>query len=209
VPPFTVQIPGSTIDRVGVKPADIKRIVDDFRNKITPAKVKQIAEIYGGDAMQHYGADFFRDYEGVTETTMDHLLLPGVIKDGKIDGTHDEDQFLAILHGNGETLNIEVCPTNSDVTLYKYKLYRKSPGGTVMHPPQLSTSKVTPEKTVIKGLVSDRGKWKTFGNEAADDAIRRKMLSVDGYSSRGVAKDGTEFEMYYRTDRIQTFYPVW
>jgi len=42
--------------------------VANVLSKIAPARVKQIAVTYGGDAMQHYGADFFRDYKGSHRT---------------------------------------------------------------------------------------------------------------------------------------------
>jgi len=196
------------MDRVGVRAADIKRIVGDFLSKIAPARVKQIAATYGGDAMQHYGADFFRDYKGVTRDTMSHLLQAGQIRQGEIVGCHDDALFLQTLRHNGQILRTEVDPKNADFIRYEYKLYLRDSAGNVVQPPTLSTSVRVLNKTVIRGLATDLAKWEVAGNEAADNAIRAKRLLTGG-AFRGLSKDGTTLEMIYRPDHVQTFYPVW
>ncbi len=197
-----------------IGPKNSQRLLPDFLSKLGVTKVEQIFQAYGGDAMrhygtmQHYGADFFRDYKGVTRDTINHLLQPGQIRHGEIVGCHDDALFLQTLRNNGQILRTEVDPKNADFIRYEYKLYLRDSAGNVVQPPQLSTSIHTPEKTVIRGLTSNPARWEVAGNEAADAAIRTKNLVI-GKAFPGVAKDGTALEMIYRPDHIQTFYPDW
>ncbi len=197
-----------------IGPKNSQRLLPDFLRKLGVTKVKQTFQAHGGDAMrhygtmEHYGADFFRDYKGVTRDTMNHLLQPGQIRQGEIVGCHDDALFLQTLRNNGQILRTEVDPKNADFIRYEYKLYLRDSDGNVVQPPTLSTSIKRLKKTVIRGLASSPAKWEVAGNEAADAAIRTKNLVI-GKAFPGVAKDGTALEMIYRPDHIQTFYPDW
>ncbi|MEB3294601.1 MAG: hypothetical protein VKJ24_15705, partial [Synechococcales bacterium] len=180
--------------------------IQDFVNQLGSAeKVKILADKYGGEVLKHYGADFFKDYKGVTQDTINHLLKNEGVQKGEIKGCHDQATFLSELNGKGEVVSTTPDPANPDVVRYEYKLYQKDAKGKIEQPPTLSTGK--PKlKTVIKDLASDPNKWQDIGNAAADDAIKSKTFPKDGGAFEGTGQ-GIRIRGFYRPNKVDTFFP--
>ncbi|MBW4448470.1 MAG: DUF4157 domain-containing protein [Spirirestis rafaelensis WJT71-NPBG6] len=180
--------------------------IQDFVSQLSSSeKVKFLTEKYGSEALKHYGSDFFKNYEGVTQDTINHLLQNDGIVKGEIKGCHDQATFLNELNGKGEVVSEIPDPSNPDVVRYEYKLYQKDAAGKIKQPPTLSIGKAK-LKTVIKDLANNPDKWKDIGNAAADDAIKRKEFPKDGGSFEGNGK-GINIRGFYRPNKVDTFFP--
>ncbi|MEH1830029.1 MAG: hypothetical protein V7L22_32625 [Nostoc sp.] len=179
--------------------------IQDFVSKLGSEKLKLLTEKYGGEVLKHYGSDFFKDYKGVTQDTINHLLQNDGIVKGEIKGCHDKATFLNELNGKGEVVSEIPDPSNPDVIRYEYKLYQKDAAGKIKQPPTLSTGKAK-LKTVIQDLAGNPDKWKEIGNEAADDSIKRKAFPASGGAFEGTGKN-IKIRGFYRPNQVDTFFP--
>ncbi|WP_256875013.1 hypothetical protein [Nostoc sp. C052] len=179
--------------------------IQDFVSKLGSEKLKLLTEKYGSEALKHYGSDFFKDYKGVTQDTINHLLQNDGIVKGEIKGCHDKTTFLNELNGKGEVVSEIPDPSNPDVIRYEYKLYQKDAAGKIKQPPTLSTGKAK-LKTVIQDLAGNPDKWKEIGNAAADDSIKRKAFPASGGAFEGTGKN-IKIRGFYRPNQVDTFFP--
>ncbi|MEH1821099.1 MAG: hypothetical protein V7L31_18800 [Nostoc sp.] len=179
--------------------------IQDFVSKLGSEKLKLLTEKFGGEVLKHYGSDFFKDYKGVTQDTINHLLQNDGIVKGEIKGCHDKATFLNELNGKGEVVSEIPDPSNPDVIRYEYKLYQKDAAGKIKQPPTLSTGKAK-LKTVIQDLAANPDKWKEIGNEAADDSIKRKAFPASGGAFEGTGKN-IKIRGFYRPNQVDTFFP--
>lgn len=214
---FTVKGLKELTDEVGIQtlkdlgPDALKQIgthlnpkeLADFVKDLGIDKVKDLARKYGGDAMKHYGKAFFKSYQGVTQNTMNHLLVNHGIKKGEILGCHDKATFLTELTGIGRV--VDHTPGPNGAVRFAYKLFQKDQTGKIIFPHKLSTGKEK-LKTVIDGLAADPAKWLAIGNAAADDAIRRKVFPAVGGWFSGVGL-GVKIKGVFRPDEVDTFFP--
>ena len=105
-----------------------------FLTELGARQMKEVADKYGGKAMNKYGPSFFKNFKGVTGNTKKHVLDgKGVIsKKKQVDGCHDEAIFRA-RHINPanvqKILIISRQPVGQGMYKYKYKIYKKSPKG--------------------------------------------------------------------------------
>ena len=179
--------------------------ITEFVNDLGVAKVKELADRFGGDVMKHYGHAFFKSYQGVTQDTIDHLLKNDGIVKGEIKGCHDKATFLGELNGKGQVVNQVTMPGNSDVIKYDYKLYQKDKTLKIIQPPTLSTGKAK-NKTVIDGLASNQSLWQSIGNQAVETAIKNKKLPVPGGRFEETI-NGMVIVGYLRNGKVNTFFP--
>ena len=179
--------------------------IGEWLAELGPDKMKHVAETYGGDAMKHYGQEFFKLHQGVTQDTMGHLLKNDGIVKGEIKGCHDQATFFSELSGKGEIVGQTPMPGNPDVVKYQYNLYKKDKAGKIIDPHVLSSGK--PKlKTTMKDLASNPNKWQDIGNAAIDDAIKKKTLPQAGGEFVGSGQ-GTSIRGYYRDGKITSFFP--
>ena len=179
--------------------------ITEFVDELGVARVKDLADKFGGDVMKHYGHAFFKSYQGVTQDTMNHLLKNDGIKKGEIKGCHDKATFLGELNGKGQFVNQVTMPSNSNVIKYDYKLYQKDKALNIIQPPTLSTGKAK-TKTVIDGLASNQSLWQSIGNQAVETAIKNKKL-VPGVGEFKETINGMTIFGYLRNGRVSTFFP--
>ena len=180
--------------------------ITEFVDELDVAKVKELADKFGGDVMKHYGHAFFKSYQGVTQDTMNHLLKNDGIVKGEIKGCHDKATFLGELNRKGQVVNQTNMPSNSNVLRYDYKLYQKDKALNIIQPPTLSTGRAK-NKTVIDGLTSNQGLWQSIGNQAVETAIKNKSISVGG----GLFEEtinGMTIRGYLRNGKVDTFFPT-
>ena len=181
--------------------------ITEFVDELGVARVKELADKFGGDVMKHYGHAFFKTYQGVTQNTISHLLKNDGIVKGQIKGCHDAGIFYneLVTKGVGAITNKTPHPTNPNIIRYDYSLYKKNKDGSFVTPKQLKNK--VEAKTVIKGLISNQNHWKEIGNEALDNAIKQKSFPVSDGKVIGTASDGTVMEAWYRGGSIHTIYP--
>jgi len=182
-------------------PAEIRRFVDTFG----AARVGELLERYTAQSLAYYGVEFFEEFRGVTDETMRHVMMGDGIEKGKIKGCHDRDAFVAMIRGNGEIVNEIRDAADPQISIIRYKLYKRRPDGTIEQPPQLQAGKLK-EKTVIRGF--DPQRWRRLAEEATARAIRRRYLPKDGDAFQAAADDGTMLNLYYRPPMIDSFFPV-
>jgi hypothetical protein len=180
-------------------PSEIRRFVD----ALGPARVRELAERYGAQAMRYYGAEFFKEYRGVTDSTMKHVVRGDGITKGEIKGCHDRAAFLATIHGNGEVVRELTSRDNPSISHIEYRLYKRNLDSTVAQPLRLSDGGIK-EKTVIRGLTPDQ--WRSLATEAADDAIRSMKLPVRGGRFKAETSLGPVVG-YYKPPMIVTLFP--
>ena len=113
--------------------------ITEFVDELGVAKVKDLADKFGGDVMKHYGHAFFKSYQGVTQNTIDHLLKNDGIVRGQIKGCHDADMFYdeLVSKGIGQIRSRTLHPINSDIFRYDYSLYKQDGKGGFVIPKQL------------------------------------------------------------------------
>ena len=179
--------------------------ITEFVDELGVAKVKELADKFGGDVMKHYGHAFFKSYQGVTQDTMNHLLKNDGIVKGVIKGCHDKATFLGELNGKGQIVNQTTMTGNSDVIKYSYKLYQKDKTLQIIQPPTLSIGKAK-NKTVIDGLASNQSLWQSIGNQAVETAIMSKKLALDGGQFKEIV-NGITIVGYLRNGKVDTFFP--
>ena len=179
--------------------------ITEFVDELGVAKVKELADKFGGDVMKHYGHAFFKSYQGVTQDTMNHLLKNDGIVKGVIKGCHDKATFLGELNGKGQIVNQTTMSGNSDVIKYSYKLYQKDKTLQIIQPPTLSIGKAK-NKTVIDGLASNQSLWQSIGNQAVETAIMSKKLALDGGQFKEIV-NGITIVGYLRNGKVDTFFP--
>ena len=181
--------------------------ITEFVDELGVAKVKELADKFGGDVMKHYGHAFFKSYQGVTQDTMNHLLKNDGIVKGQIKRCHDADMFYdeLVTTGIGQITNRTPHPTNPDIFRYDYSLYKKDGKGGFVTPKQLKNQ--VEAKTVIKGLIANKNHWQEIGNEALDNAIKQKAFPIADGKIIATASNGTVIEAWYRSGSIQTIYP--
>ena len=186
------------------------KIRDAFR-KMWDEKLRELHAKYGGDAVRHYGEEFFKSYKGVTPKTVDHLLVGEGISGGAVKGTHDADAFedLVVTQGNGAIVNSVPHPTRPDVIMQEYQLYEKTPqqtfvldaaGNKVLKPKVL-------QKTVVKDLAPNIDAWQDLVTRGVDDAIRNKTFPTEG-SYFEIVVDGLKLEGRIVDGEIRTVYPI-
>ncbi|MEA2672666.1 MAG: hypothetical protein QOG45_2886 [Chloroflexota bacterium] len=181
-------------------PSEIRRFVDE----LGAPRMRDLVQRYSAQSMAYYGVEFFKEFRGVTDETMRHVVTGEGIRKGEILGCHDEGLFLTALQGQGQIISITRDFKHPNMTRYEYALYRRGPDRQVLQPPQLRPGKPK-RKTVIKDL--DAGEWKRVANEAADQAIRRRALRLDGRPFEAPTAAGVMLKMYYRAPVIATFFP--
>lgn len=188
--------------------AELRAYVD----KVGQSKLAELAKKFDGSVLKHYSADFFAAFKGITNETKKHLLIGEGIAQGEIKGLHDKAKFfdLLVTQGNGEIITTTVNGGNSKLVKYEYKLYRRSPTGSVALPPTLASGDPN-IKTVIQDLDKDWDKWQKAAEEAIEDSMRKKDFPTSGAGKSprwsGASSDGTQFEGYFRDNEIATFYP--
>ena len=182
--------------------------ISEYIEALGIAKVKELAEKFGGDVMKHYGHTFFKSYKGATQDTINHLLKNDGIKKGAIKGCHDADTFLdeLVTSGIGNIRQATPHPSNSQIIRYEYSLYQKNPDGSFVKPKTLKDKPLV--KTVMKDLKSNQNYWQELANKAAEDAIKRKEFPISEGKFIGNTPDGISIEGWYRNNSIDTFYPI-
>ncbi|MFI5268913.1 MAG: hypothetical protein ACHQ7M_16170, partial [Chloroflexota bacterium] len=178
--------------------------VQEFVDRLGVQKVQELADKFGGDPMKFYGVDFFEQYQGVTQDTMNHLLTNDGIGGGQIKGCHDRATFMAELGPNGQVISETPHPSDPSVARIRYKLYMRE-NGMVKQPPTPGPGQPK-VKTVIDGLGANPGKWQTIGNEAADAAIQAKTFPKGGGEFDGTSSGGMRIGGYYNSPQISTFF---
>jgi Domain of unknown function (DUF4157) len=169
---------------------------------------KQAVSKFGPDAMAKYGAAFFKNFKGVTNNTMQHLLQNDGIKGGEIKGCHDKSLFLSEISKWGKILSQERNPMDARVERYSYKLFIRNSAGKVEQPPQLLTGSKIPDKTVIDGLIANSSYWKNIGQLAIIRAIRNGTLDTANADFSASAFN-LKIRGFYRNGEVQTFWIEW
>jgi hypothetical protein len=182
------------------------------------AKMKELAEKYGGDALKHYGPQFFKDFKGVDANTMRHLTTVDGIDQAKgIKGCHDEDLFVAEMKKSPDGLKappagvergpiLSVTPrADPAIKDIKYSFWKQDGKGNLVTP--LQPKAAVFEKTTIKDLATNPTRWSVSASEAADDAIRNLTFPRGDGSFVGVAKSGQKWKGWYRGGNVQTIFP--
>lgn len=197
--------------------AELEQFIKDLNDA---NKVKLIAKKYAGSALKHYGAQFFKDFQGVDAATMNHLAsVEGVSQSKGITGCHDEAMFLAEMakqpvgtrapagSGIGEITNTNVHTTDPRVKKFTYQMWKQDGKGGLLNP--LTRKADILEKTTINGLANDSGLWQGIANEAVDQSINTLNFpkGADG-SFVGVAGNGLKWSGWYRGQAIQTIFVI-
>jgi hypothetical protein len=181
--------------------SEIRQFVDGFG----AARVHELVQKYTAKSLAYYGYEFFKEFRGVTDDTMNHVIKFVRMEKGKIVGCHDRNAFLAALRGNGEIERVVMDSKDANIERIEYRLYKRARDQSVVQPPTLRDGKVR-SKTVITNL--DPQLWRRRAEEATDRAIREGRLPRDGDEFREFADDGTELTLYFRPPLIDSFFPV-
>jgi hypothetical protein len=169
---------------------------------------KQVVSKFGPDAMAKYGAAFFKNFKGVTNNTMQHLIQNDGIKGGEIKGCHDKSLFLSEISKWGKILSREQNPIDARVERYSYKLFIRNSAGKVEQPPQLLTGSKVPDKTVIDGLIANSSYWRNIGQLAIIRAIRNGTLDTAN-ADFSTSSFNLKIRGFYRNGEVQTFWIEW
>ncbi|MEO7735372.1 MAG: hypothetical protein ABIY55_30745, partial [Kofleriaceae bacterium] len=198
-----------------MSPAELDNFIADLGDV---AKMKELAEKYGGDTLKHYGSQFFKDFKGVDEDTLRHLsTFDGLDKKTGIKGCHDEDLFRTQMSmppdgvaspppgvGRGPIVNTTPHPSDPAVKRFEYSFWKQDGKGNLVTP--LDAKAATFLKTTIKDLAGNTAKWQASAVEAAEDAIRRMLFPKTDASFSGAAKSGLRWSGWYRGGKIQTIF---
>ena len=199
-------------------PTEIENFINDLGDL---AKFKEIAAKYGGDALKHYGAAFFKDFKGVDASVMDHLKnFGGVDKKKGIIGCHDDAMFMHELKGvppegvtspppgvgRGEIVSSTPHPSEADIVRHEYGFWQQDGKGNLVSP--LTLKAATYLKTTFKGLTSNAGKWHASALEAVEESIRSLKFPKGDGSFQGIAGSGLEWEGWYRGGKVDTVYII-
>lgn len=196
-----------------MSPAEIEQFINDLKDA---NKFKLIANKYVGQALKHYGPQFFRDYKGVDSDAINHLLTVSVSQTKGITGCHDEAMFLAEMakqptgviappgSGLGPVGRPTVNSADPAVKKFTYQMWQQDGKGSLVNP--LTPKATQLEKTTINGLASNPAPWQASANQAADQAINTLAFPTGDGSFVGVANNGLGWTGWFRNKIIQTVF---
>ena len=197
--------------------AEIDQFINDLKNA---DKFRIIAKKYVGQALTHYGAEFFKDFAGVDKGTIDHLsVIAGITQKKGITGCHDEAMFLAEMakqpekvkappgSGRGPITSTAVHPADAAIKKFTYQMWAQDGKGNLASP-LVATNDVF-YKTTIQGLASNPGTWQALANQAVEHSINTLNFpkGVDG-NFTGIAGNGLKWFGWYRGKSIDTIFVV-
>jgi hypothetical protein len=147
------------------------------------------------DAMLHYGADWLKNFRGVTAGTMDHLTKATINSQGDISGGHDAaafDQFIVDHPTYSVTNTQRIAPG------VEKRTWSRAGGG-------------SGTKTVIEDLAADAALWKATLTDAVWASIAAKTFpnvatgAITDFPGR---INGLKYRFFFDGTELDTFFPV-
>lgn len=178
----------------------------ELRTWIAKLRTNQVLDLsrkYGGDAMKHYGADWFKVYRGIDADTTAHVTVGHGTGGGQVKGCHDTDNFENQFVNSIPPKTIVHTRTLSGIyTKYRYNLVTSTGG--------------TPKpKTTRQDLAKDWPRISTDLTNIFDGMIRAKTFPVGQTASPIVIQyEGVKWEFRFGSNlynssgnHIRTIYP--
>lgn len=176
--------------------------IADFVRELGAHATKKLAKRYGGEAMAHYGVNFFKTWKGVTAHTMHHLVTGNGIVNKKISGCHDLVRFVTQYTTSAATVEEVFIHSRNRVGQYVEYIYStlRADGSGLPRAAQHT-------KTVVDGLEASLPAWKKKIVDGIDALIRNRTFPI-GTPNFSIVIDGTTWSGFFRNGRIDSIFPV-
>jgi len=178
-------------------PAEIKQWLAD----LSPAKMKKVSEVYGGDAMKHYGKDWMKEYKGFTSDTEHHVTVgDGLDRNNGVSGCHDYDQFMnQFVNPVPKQIHVHGRTVSGDVVHFDYSVTKADGSG-----PKAAHR----DKTTMKGLQANWGTIQPKLEKAVDATIKNMIFPRSPGVGPQVTVDGVKWNLFFRDWQIASIFPI-
>jgi hypothetical protein len=180
--------------------AEIEQFIKDLNDA---NKFKLLANKYVGKALKHYGANWFKDYQGITLHTQQHATVGhGFSQSGGVSGCHDTGNFITkfINPGTDTKIFIHNQSTSGAYTKFEYSMMKADGSG-----PKAGKHL----KTTRQGLENS---WVSIAEDLSkmlDDAINKTTFPINqGGPPGSVIYEGLSWQYYFRNNRIDSIFPT-
>ena len=141
--------------------------IGEWLTDLGAVEFRRLAETYTGEALKHYGRNWFKLYKGVTGQTQHHLLVGEFNALGFLQsGCHDKGAFDAVVAAGNAVIDATRTRVNGIYTEFWWRRPNQAPHN--LGP-----------KTVVDGLAADWASWADRIRKATDELIGRREFPVN------------------------------